>query len=340
MAHGEFRAKGMPDGLSALSAFHISAVSPRSRKPLNEQFLRNLRDDSNSDECYDLNQITPLNRARSTSPAVTENCKTINKRCVLIKVQFLTDPISLLATSFLENGTFTLRSQNRLSAAGDHDAQQSHGSESFCAPLGPVFGGRCGAEALGLGLGLSLGPAYRFALPPGLAAKTTRCLVFDQDVNEVINGRKMSVQWVSLDNVCGYSLSGVRIKGREKGGSGQEGGGLLITTSSAINIYGRQLSRLEKLIKYSVPGWIGNSSDDAYFKANVNYRVVISRYFYNDPPHLKKRPLSRLRKTKIDINNVITPPDLFGIDRKIEYASKKYHSRLIWEGVIIGLAIF
>ncbi|XP_076379032.1 E3 ubiquitin-protein ligase Rnf220 isoform X2 [Megalopta genalis] len=44
----------------------------------------------------------------------------------------------------------------------------------------PVFGGRCGAEALGLGLGLSLGPAYRFALPPGLAAKTTRCLVFDQ----------------------------------------------------------------------------------------------------------------------------------------------------------------
>lgn len=46
--------------------------------------------------------------------------------------------------------------------------------------VGPVFGGRCGAEALGLGLGLSLGPAYRFALPPGLAAKTTRCLVFDQ----------------------------------------------------------------------------------------------------------------------------------------------------------------
>lgn len=46
--------------------------------------------------------------------------------------------------------------------------------------VGPVFGGRCGAEALGLGLGLSPGPAYRFALPPGLAAKTTRCLVFDQ----------------------------------------------------------------------------------------------------------------------------------------------------------------
>ena len=46
--------------------------------------------------------------------------------------------------------------------------------------VGPVFGGRCGAEALGLGLGLPLGPAYRFALPPGLAAKTSRNLAFDQ----------------------------------------------------------------------------------------------------------------------------------------------------------------
>ncbi|CAB0032965.1 unnamed protein product [Trichogramma brassicae] len=45
--------------------------------------------------------------------------------------------------------------------------------------VGNVFGGRCGAEALGLGL-MSLNPAYRFALPPGLAAKTTRCLTFDQ----------------------------------------------------------------------------------------------------------------------------------------------------------------
>lgn len=45
--------------------------------------------------------------------------------------------------------------------------------------VGNVFGGRCGAEALGLGL-MSLNPAYRFALPPGLAAKTTRCLAFDQ----------------------------------------------------------------------------------------------------------------------------------------------------------------
>ena len=44
--------------------------------------------------------------------------------------------------------------------------------------VGNVFGGRCGAEALGLGL-MSLNPAYRLTLPPGLA-KTNRCLAFDQ----------------------------------------------------------------------------------------------------------------------------------------------------------------
>lgn len=42
---------------------------------------------------------------------------------------------------------------------------------------------------------------------------------------------------------------------------------------------------------------------------------------------------------KIDINNIITLPNLFGIVRKIEYANKKYHSGLIWTGVIIGFAI-
>ena len=34
-------------------------------------------------------------------------------------------------------------------------------------------------------------------------------------------------------------------------------------------------------------------------------------------------------KIKIDITNIITPPNLFGIVRKIEYANKKYHSGLI-----------
>lgn len=35
----------------------------------------------------------------------------------------------------------------------------------------------------------------------------------------------------------------------------------------------------------------------------------------------------------------MTPPSLFGIDRKIAYANKKYHSGLMWIGVTIGLAI-
>jgi hypothetical protein len=32
------------------------------------------------------------------------------------------------------------------------------------------------------------------------------------------------------------------------------------------------------------------------------------------------------RRIKIDINSPITPPNLFGIDRKIAYANRKYHS--------------
>ncbi|XP_043278793.1 E3 ubiquitin-protein ligase Rnf220-like isoform X2 [Venturia canescens] len=63
---------------------------------------------------------------------------------------------------------------------GSENTERSTPEEGRPYRLGPVFGGRCGAEALGLGLGLSLSPTYRFALPPGLAAKTARCLVFDQ----------------------------------------------------------------------------------------------------------------------------------------------------------------
>lgn len=42
---------------------------------------------------------------------------------------------------------------------------------------------------------------------------------------------------------------------------------------------------------------------------------------------------------KIDIKRAITPPNLLGIERKIAYANKKYHSGLIWRGVTIELAI-
>lgn len=41
---------------------------------------------------------------------------------------------------------------------------------------------------------------------------------------------------------------------------------------------------------------------------------------------------------RIDITKAITPPNLLGIDRKIAYANKKYHSGWIWAGVTSGLA--
>lgn len=46
----------------------------------------------------------------------------------------------------------------------------------------------------------------------------------------------------------------------------------------------------------------------------------------------------KIIKIKIDKNNARTPPNLLGIDRKIAYANKKYHSGWMWIGVTIGLA--
>lgn len=37
-------------------------------------------------------------------------------------------------------------------------------------------------------------------------------------------------------------------------------------------------------------------------------------------------------------NIAITPPSLLGIDRRIAYAHRKYHSGLIWIGVTKGFA--
>lgn len=37
-------------------------------------------------------------------------------------------------------------------------------------------------------------------------------------------------------------------------------------------------------------------------------------------------------------NMATTPPSLLGIDRRIVYAHKKYHSGLMWSGVDSGLA--
>lgn len=43
-------------------------------------------------------------------------------------------------------------------------------------------------------------------------------------------------------------------------------------------------------------------------------------------------------RTKMDERSARTPPSLFGIDRKIAYANRKYHSGLMCGGVTSGFA--
>jgi len=43
-------------------------------------------------------------------------------------------------------------------------------------------------------------------------------------------------------------------------------------------------------------------------------------------------------RTKMEAKSASTPPSLFGMDRRIAYANKKYHSGLICGGVTMGLA--
>ena len=42
--------------------------------------------------------------------------------------------------------------------------------------------------------------------------------------------------------------------------------------------------------------------------------------------------------TKMENKRASTPPSLFGIDRRMAYANRKYHSGLMWGGVTRGLA--
>jgi hypothetical protein len=46
----------------------------------------------------------------------------------------------------------------------------------------------------------------------------------------------------------------------------------------------------------------------------------------------------RINKIAIDITRATTPPSLLGIDRKIAYANRKYHSGWMCTGVTSGLA--
>ena len=45
-----------------------------------------------------------------------------------------------------------------------------------------------------------------------------------------------------------------------------------------------------------------------------------------------------MAKIKIDMRRATTPPSLFGIDRRMAYANRKYHSGWMCTGVTNGLA--
>jgi len=48
--------------------------------------------------------------------------------------------------------------------------------------------------------------------------------------------------------------------------------------------------------------------------------------------------IGNVKIIKIAITNANTPPNLFGIERRIAYANRKYHSGWMWIGVFKGLA--
>lgn len=43
-------------------------------------------------------------------------------------------------------------------------------------------------------------------------------------------------------------------------------------------------------------------------------------------------------RIRMEATRARTPPSLFGMDRRIAYANRKYHSGLMWAGVTRGLA--
>lgn len=50
------------------------------------------------------------------------------------------------------------------------------------------------------------------------------------------------------------------------------------------------------------------------------------------------RVSGRVNRIRSAENIAITPPSLLGIDRRIAYVHRKYHSGLIWTGVTMGFA--
>ncbi|XP_023245019.1 E3 ubiquitin-protein ligase Rnf220-like [Copidosoma floridanum] len=146
-----------------------------------------------SSQPADLAPQSPANSTSSRSPPGQQQSQ---------PQQLVAPPAGSDGRASASAGPTDLRTEEEREASSatpcSENTERSTPEDSRAYRMGNVFGGRCGAEALGLGL-MSLNPAYRFALPPGLAAKTTRCLALDQ------GKKKFSADPTSCP-VCGASV--------------------------------------------------------------------------------------------------------------------------------------
>lgn len=56
------------------------------------------------------------------------------------------------------------------------------------------------------------------------------------------------------------------------------------------------------------------------------------------PPEKRGDRKEKMKRIRIDITNAATPPNLLGMERRIAYAKRKYHSGWMWTGVTSGFA--
>lgn len=89
-------------------------------------------------------------------------------------------------------------------------------------------------------------------------------------------------------------------------------------------------------IKGNSIGWDPIKVSRKKILINIQYINWLIGYIMNEFIFILK--IGKKYKIIIDISKAITPPSFLGIERRIAYANKKYHSGWIWTGVIIGLA--
>lgn len=84
-------------------------------------------------------------------------------------------------------------------------------------------------------------------------------------------------------------------------------------------------------------GWLPTQVRMRTFATRVQNRIwdrgrkVIDRSFDVCSSGVRNR-------TRMEAARASTPPSLFGMDRRMAYANRKYHSGLMWGGVTRGLA--